>query len=64
MYGTFVGCKFLENVTNIPEGCDDIQEIYYGCSSLNNVNVVIPGNVKKIYNSFRDCSNLSGKIII
>lgn len=47
MYGTFVGCKFLENVTNIPEGCDDIQEIYYGCSSLNNVNVVIPGNVKK-----------------
>ena len=41
-----------------------MQQTFYGCTSLTNINIVIPSSVEKFYNAFRDCLNLSGKIVL
>ena len=61
---TFKGCTSIEKAMEIPYGVVNIFGIFSGCTNLKYGPTNIPDTVTNMQQSFLDCANLSGNIII
>lgn len=61
---TFYGCISLVEAPEITDGVIIMDRTFYGCTSLEKAPSIIPSTVMNLYNTFRNCNNLCGEIII
>ena len=61
---TFYGCISLVEAPEITDGVIIMDRTFYGCTSLEKAPSIIPSTVTNLYNTFRNCNNLRGEIII
>ena len=64
MSNTFYNCTALQEIPYIPEGVMDMTSTFQGCTNLTNIDIKIPSSVKNLSHTFREDTNLSGKITI
>ena len=65
MSQTFTLCQNLLEISNIPKNIQNMHQTFFKCSSLTNLNnLVIPTSVNDLTETFSECTNLSGTLII
>lgn len=60
----FMDCTSLKTITNIPSQAISLHQTFSGCTSLESFNLPIPSSVLLMGNTFYNCTNLTGEIIV
>ena len=65
MSQTFTLCENLLEISNIPPNIQNMHQTFFKCSKLTNLdNLVIPKSVNDLTETFSECTDLAGTLII